>query len=57
MSMPRSVNDILNNADIEAKRFEDYDPSADDERDPDAVRALRQAVAWRSDTGTDNPRR
>lgn len=35
--MPRTVEDILKHADDLAKRFEDYDPSAEDERDPDAV--------------------
>jgi hypothetical protein len=29
--MPRSVQDILDHADELAKRFEDYDPSPDDE--------------------------
>lgn len=49
MSMPRSVEDILKHADELAKRFEDYEPKADDERDPDAVTALRKAVTARSD--------
>ena len=47
--MPRSVEDILKHADDLAKRFEDYEPRAEDERDPDAVNALRQAVTARSD--------
>lgn len=29
--MPRSIQDILDHADALAKRFEDYEPSADDE--------------------------
>jgi hypothetical protein len=29
--MPRSIQDILDHADELAKRFEDYDPSPDDE--------------------------
>jgi hypothetical protein len=29
--MPRSIQDILDHADELAKRFEDYEPSADDE--------------------------
>ncbi len=33
-SMPRSVNDILNQADELARRFEDYEPADGDERDP-----------------------
>ena len=47
--MPRSVEDILKHADELAKRFEDYEPEAGDERDTDAARALRQAVTARSD--------
>ncbi len=47
--MPRSVEDILKHADELAKRFEDYEPEAGDEQDPDAVSALRQAVTARSD--------
>ena len=30
--MPRSIQDILDHADELAKRFEDYEPSEDDER-------------------------
>ena len=47
--MPRSVQDILKHADELAKRFEDYEPMAEDERDPVAVSELRQAVTARSD--------
>ena len=47
--MPRSVQDILDHADELAKRFEDYEPQAGDERNPDAMNALRQAVTARSD--------
>lgn len=49
MTMPRSVEDILKHADELAKRFETYEPKAEDERDPDAVNMLRQAVTARSD--------
>jgi hypothetical protein len=49
MSMPRTVEDILKHAEELAKRFEDYEPDPDDERDPDVIRALRQAVMARSD--------
>ena len=49
MAVPRSVEDILKHADELAKRFEDYEPEAGDERDTDAARALRQAVTARSD--------
>lgn len=30
--MPRSIQEILDHADELAKRFEDYEPDADDER-------------------------
>lgn len=46
--MPRSVKEILEHADELAARFEDYEPSADDERDPEAYVALRNAVMSRS---------
>jgi hypothetical protein len=46
--MPRSVQDILDHADELVKRFEDYEPEADDERDPLVFAALRDAVASRS---------
>ena len=49
MTMPRSVEDILRHADELAKRFEDYEPKAEDERDLDALNTLRQAVTARSD--------
>ncbi len=47
--MPRSVDDILKHADELAGRFETYEPKAEDERDPNAVNMLRQAVTARSD--------
>lgn len=47
--MPRSVDDILKHAEDLAKRFEDYEPKAEDERDPAAMSVLRQAVTARSD--------
>ncbi len=47
--MPRSVQDILDHADELAKRFESYEPSAADERDPAAFAGLRRAVLSRSD--------
>ena len=49
MNAPRSVQDILYHADEHAKRFEDYEPDADDELDPRVFAALRDAVASRSD--------
>lgn len=47
--MPRSVDEILQHADELAARFEDYEPSDDDELDAGAVAALRRAVQERSD--------
>lgn len=49
MTMPRSVDDILKHADELAARFENYEPAADQEMDPEAVAALRGAVQERSD--------
>ncbi|MGA2471389.1 MAG: hypothetical protein ABSG64_11950 [Solirubrobacteraceae bacterium] len=46
--MPRTVQDILDHADDLARRFEAYEPSAEDERDPHAFTALRDAVLSRS---------
>ena len=46
--MPRSVKDILDHSEELAKRFEDYEPSQDDERDPASFTALRDAVYARS---------
>lgn len=47
--MPRTVEEILKHADDLAKRFEDYEPSADDKRDPQVFAALWGAVVARSD--------
>ncbi|MEJ5946488.1 hypothetical protein WDZ17_14420 [Pseudokineococcus basanitobsidens] len=46
--MPRTVHDILAHADELAQRFEDYEPSEHDERDPQSYLALREAVLSRS---------
>jgi hypothetical protein len=60
--MPRTVQDILDHADELANRFEDYNPNEQDERDPEAFKALRDAVLSRSDaersikTAVDNAR-
>ena len=48
MNMPRTVQDILDHADELAKKFEDYQPAAGDERDPAVFAQLRQAVLERS---------
>ena len=47
--MPRTVKDILDHADDLARRFEDYEPAPEDERDPRIYAALRDAVVARSD--------
>lgn len=47
--MPRTTRDILDHADQLAKRFEDYEPKPEDERDPDVYLALRQAVETRAE--------
>jgi hypothetical protein len=60
--MPRTIQDILDHADELANRFEDYNPNEQDERDPEAFKALRDAVLSRSDaersikTAVDNAR-
>ena len=48
MSMPRTVQDILDHGDELAKRFEDYKPAPEDERDPAVFAELRSAVLSRS---------
>jgi len=45
--MPRSMQDILDHADELAKRFEDYEPSPDDEVDV-AEYLLRRAALGRA---------
>ena len=47
--MPRTVQDILDHADELTSRFESYEPTPQDERDPEAFVALRDAVLSRSD--------
>jgi hypothetical protein len=49
MNMPRTVQDILDHADELTSRFENYEPTPQDERDPEAFVALRDAVLSRSD--------
>ena len=46
--MPRTVDEILAQADELAARFETYEPKASDELDASAVALLRSAVAERS---------
>lgn len=47
--MPRTVQEILDHAEELARRFEDYEPDPSDERDPETLKALREAVIARSD--------
>jgi hypothetical protein len=49
MTMPRSVEDILQHADELAERFENYEPAPGDELDAGAVSLLRAAIQERSD--------
>lgn len=46
--MPRSIKEILDNADELSKRFEDYEPDPADERDPAVFEALRVAALSRT---------
>lgn len=46
--MPRSVQEIINHADELARRFEEYEPRPEDERDPVTYMALRDAALARS---------
>lgn len=55
--MPRTIHDILDHADELAKRFEDYEPKASDERDPAVFVALRRGVVARSEAEIDSRRR
>ena len=48
MTMPRTVDEILQHADELAARFESYEPNPADELDTGAVSLLRAAVAERS---------
>ena len=48
MTMPRSVEEILQHADELAARFENYEPNPADELDPTVVTLLREAVRERS---------
>jgi hypothetical protein len=49
MTMPRTVDEILQHADQLAARFEEYEPDPADELDPGAVALLGAAVQERSD--------
>jgi hypothetical protein len=45
--MPRSLQHIIDHADELADKFEAYEPSPDDHRDPAVLVSLRQAVTHR----------
>ena len=49
MTVPRTVQDIIDHSEELAKRFEDYEPAPGDERDPETFLQLRAAVTARSD--------
>lgn len=49
MTMPRTVEEILQHADELAARFESYEPDPAHELDPAAVALLREAVQERSE--------
>jgi len=49
IDIPRTVQDILDHADELARRFETYEPAAEDERDAAVFAALRDAALSRSD--------
>ncbi|TCP40779.1 hypothetical protein EV191_12829 [Tamaricihabitans halophyticus] len=46
--MPRSMQEIIDQADELASRFESYSPAPDDERDARPLESLRSAVAKRA---------
>jgi hypothetical protein len=46
--MPRTIEEITNQAEELAARFENHDPVADDIRDASALRELRQAFLARA---------
>lgn len=46
--MPRSVEEILKHSDELARRFEEYDPRAEDERLSPVEAALREAISRRA---------
>ncbi len=47
--LPRTTKDILDHADLLARRFKDYEPKPEDERDVGVYLALRQAVETRAE--------
>jgi hypothetical protein len=47
--MPRTVDEIINQAEELAARFEGHEPDADEVRDASALRALRHAFLARAE--------
>ena len=47
--MPRSMQQIINQAEDLAKRFEDYEPSRDDQRPAESLVHIRAAVIARAE--------
>ncbi|MFP3881462.1 MAG: hypothetical protein ACLFWH_03985 [Actinomycetota bacterium] len=47
--MPRTAEEIINQAEELATRFEDHEPDADDVRDASALRQLRHAFLARAE--------
>lgn len=47
--MARTTDDILRRAEVLSRRFEEYDPRPEDERNRAAVAALREIVPERAD--------
>lgn len=47
--MPRTVDEIIHQAEELATRFEDHEPDADDSRDASALRELRHAFLARAE--------
>ena len=47
--MPRTIDEIINQAEELATRFEDHEPDADDVRDASALRELRHAFLARAE--------
>ena len=47
--MPRTIDEIINQAEELAARFEDHEPDADDIKDANAIRELRQAFLARAE--------
>jgi hypothetical protein len=47
--MPRTIDEITNQAEELAARFEDHDPDTDEVRDATALRELRQAFLARAE--------